>query len=317
MQQAVSLLKNADEIVLLPHTKADGDALGSCFALCAALRKLGKTAYVFPEEPPQARLGLIVREEYLCDKGYMPKTVVALDCGEIGLLGSREEAFSGRIDLSMDHHISNTNFARINVVDTLAAATGEIVFDLIKELGVTLDEYMVKCLYVSIASDTGCFSFSNVTAKTFRIGAELVSIHGNFAAINYDLFDSRTMNQMRAQEEVLKTLEFFRNNTIASIVISEEMRKKTGTTQDDTDFFSQVPRRIKGVEVGITYKEDVLGSWRVSLRTNGVVDASAVCKELGGGGHVRAAGAKFSGDLDSVKELVLSTVNRALDDVKR
>jgi phosphoesterase RecJ-like protein len=176
---------------------------------------------------------------------------------------------------------------------------------------------MAKCLYVAVASDTGCFKFSNVTAITHSIGAKLYEIHGNFYSVNYELFDCRTMDQIKAEREVLETLEFFRGNKIAVIAITNKMRERTNTTEEDTDYFAQIPRRIKGVEVGITLKENGEGSWRISLRTNGVVDASQVCETLGGGGHARAAGARMNGSFTEVKNKVIKVVQEALDSVEK
>lgn len=313
MERAVTLLLQRDKFVLLPHIKIDGDALGSCLALCEGLRFLGKEAYVFPGEPISSRYDMIKKEEYLCDESYRPETVVAIDCGEQSLLGERGALFDGRVDLVVDHHLSHKPFAKISVVDAASAATGEIVYFLLRKMGATVNRYMAKCLYVAIVSDTGCFRYSNTTAVTHRIGAELYDIHGNFFPVNYDLFECRSMDQIKAEREVLETLEFYEEGRVALIVITDKMREVTNTTEEDTDYLSQIPRRIRGVEVGITLKENSKeGGWRVSLRTNGIVDASQVCGGLGGGGHVRASGARLEGSLDEVKKKVLEAVTCAL-----
>lgn len=317
MEKAASLLKQRDKFVILPHIKPDGDTLGSCFALCEGLRLLGKEAYVFPEEPISSRYSMIVKEEYLYDESYTPQTVVAIDCGDKSLLGKRWELFDGQIDLVVDHHMSHKVFAKHSVVDAKFAAAGEMIYFLLQKTGVALNNYMAKCLYVAVASDTGCFKFSNVTAITHSIGAKLYEIHGNFYSVNYELFDCRTMDQIKAEREVLETLEFFRGNKIAVIAITNKMRERTNTTEEDTDYFAQIPRRIKGVEVGITLKENGEGSWRISLRTNGVVDASQVCETLGGGGHARAAGARMNGSFTEVKNKVIKVVQEALDSVEK
>lgn len=317
MDKAVSLLKERDNFVILPHINPDGDTLGSCFALCEGLRTMGKTAYIFPEEAISSRYDMIVKAEYLCDASFYPQTVIAVDCGDQSMLGKRGELYDGRVDLCVDHHLSHNAFAAHTVVDPKSSAAGELVFFILEKLGIPLSKAMAKSLYVSIVSDTGCFKFSNVTATTHMIGAKLLEVYGNFYAVNYELFDSRTMDQMRAESEVLGTLEFFRGNQIAAIVITDEMREKTNTSEEDTDYFSQLPRRIRGVEVGITYKENGQGSWRVSLRTNGVVNASSVCGTLGGGGHIRAAGARLEGSLSQVKEKVLAAVYDALDHIAK
>lgn len=312
MEKSAQLLKGVQRILLLPHEKPDGDALGSCFALSLALEKLGKQAYVLPEEQEiTGRYDMIRHCWRPMPEGFQPELVVALDCGEASMLAGREQRYP-TIHLSMDHHRSNTCFGQHNYVRESAAATGEIVYDLIRELGVELDEDMALCLYVALASDTGCFKFSNTTEKSFLVAAHLRRVYGSFDKVNYRLFTLRTKQEMEIEKYIMDTLEFREEGRIASIVITQEMRRATGAGDDDVGGFAQLPRSIEGVDVGVTFKETPEGSWRISMRSNELVDVSAVCRELGGGGHIRASGCQAEGTIEQAKELVLGTAARAL-----
>ncbi|MGI6031745.1 MAG: DHH family phosphoesterase [Eubacteriales bacterium] len=317
MEKSVQLLQGAQRILLLPHVKPDGDALGSCFALQRALTLLGKEVYIQLEEPElPARYAFLCEDFAKAPAEFAPQLVVALDCGERHMLESRGEEYPD-IHLSIDHHRSNTHFGGHNWVEESAAATGELIYDLIGALGVELDREMALCLYVALSSDTGCFKFSNTTEKSFLIGAHLRRVYGSFDKINYRLFTMRTPQEMAVERYIMQTLEFCEEGRIASIVITQEMRRATGAGDDDIGGFAQLPRSIQGVDVGVTFKEDEKGGWRISMRSNELVDVSAVCRRLGGGGHIRASGCQAQGTLEEVKALVLGEAARALHEVLR
>ncbi len=308
MEKIIEILKNSNNIAILPHVKPDGDALGSALALNLALKALGKTSFVEVEEegitPKYATIASSYEE---MPSGFVPELVVSVDVAERKMLGERGERYQN-IDVCIDHHPSNPAFGVVNLINVKAAATGEIIFDIVEKLGVEITEEMAKCLYVSITTDTGCFKFSNTTDRTFEIAAKLYKVYGNFSDINYEYFTVKKRSQIEAEKLVMNTLEFFADGKIATVTITHEMREQTGAMEDDTDYFAQIPRRIEGVEVGITYKECEKAGWRISMRSNQSVDVSAVCQTFGGGGHNRAAGASINKPLDEVKKEIITEV---------
>ncbi|MPM54714.1 Bifunctional oligoribonuclease and PAP phosphatase NrnA [bioreactor metagenome] len=310
MNQIIRTLKESDDFILLPHARIDGDALGSCLALARALRMLQKRVFIEFEEEIPRKFTFMLDEDFDVPPGFVPRVVAALDCGGSNMLGEREEKYKGKIDLAIDHHISHTEFAGYSLIVPTAAAACEIVYDIILALGLQIDKKMARDLFVGIISDTGCFKFSNTTPKTFRIGAHLTEIYGSFYKINFDLLDVKSIAQIKLEREVLETLEFNRNGQIASIIIDGHANKNG----EDTDMFPQIPRRIEGVLVGITYKEQEKNVWRISLRGSEAIDVSMVCALFGGGGHKRAAGATLTGSIKEVKERILAAVNSALDE---
>lgn len=314
MQHIAEQLQQAQRIVLLPHEKPDGDALGSCFALMAALQAMGKEVYVDIEEQDITPRYLFMAEGWQQPpEDFMPDLVAALDCGERKMLGARRGGKYTDIHVCIDHHRTGEGFGGLSHVDPSAAATGELVYDLIKLLGVALSKYMALCLYVALASDTGCFKFSNTTDRSFMMAADLWRVYGTFDAINYQLFTLRSKAQMELERYVMDTLEFRMGGKIASIAITQQMRKETGAGEDDIGAFAQVTRSIEGVEIGVTFKEQVDGSWRISMRGGPRVNVSAICKQLGGGGHVRASGCTAQGDLQQARDLVLGVAQQALE----
>lgn len=318
MKHIAQRLQQAQHIVLLPHEKPDGDALGSCFALMTALHAMGKEVYVDIEEQSiTPRYAFMTEEWSQPPENFVPDVVAALDCSERKMLGPRRGEKYPEIEVCIDHHRTGEGFGGLTHVDPSAAATGELVYDLLKLMGAKITKHIALCLYVALASDTGCFKFSNTTDKSFLMAADLWRVYGTFDVINYELFTLRSKAEMELQRYVMDTLEFRMDGKIASIAITQQMRRETGAGEDDIGAFAQLPRSIDGVEIGVTFKEQEDSSWRVSMRGSPRVDVSAICKQLGGGGHIRASGCRAQGTLQEAKELVLGVAQQALEALEK
>lgn len=314
MQHIAQRLQQAQRIVLLPHEKPDGDALGSCFALMTALRDMGKEVYVDIEEQSiTPRYAFLAEGWQQPPEEFEPEVVATVDCSERKMLGPRRAEKYSQVQVCIDHHLTGGGFGEISYVDPSAAAAGELIYDLLKLMGAEITKHIALCLYVSLASDTGCFKFSNTTDKSFLMAADLWRIYGTFDLINYQLFTLRSKAEMELQRYVMDTLEFRMDGKIASIAITQQMRKATGAGEDDIGAFAQLPRSIDGVDIGVTFKEQEDGSWRVSMRGSPRVDVSAICKQLGGGGHIRASGCRAQGTLQQAKDIVLGVAQQALE----
>lgn len=291
------LLLAGDGYLIVCHRNPDGDTTGSAAALCRGLRKAGKQAYVrdcaaFTPRQRELLAGLLTDKT----EGLLP---VFVDVAAPDMLCDEGRSLSAY--LVIDHHIANRVECERKLVEPEAAATGEIVFRLLSELGAELDTEIAKALYIAVSTDTGCFRFDNTTSETHRIAAELLRYDFGLGAVNRIYFEEKTPAAMRLQGELLAGLRMMYGDRIAAICISREIRDRLGITEDDLEDVSSLPRSIAGVEAGITLKElpDLTG-WKVSLRTSTAVDAAEVCAMFGGGGHARAAGCTLYGTADGV-----------------
>lgn len=299
-------LKNSDNIYILSHQNPDGDTMGSAFSLYYSLRQLGKNAKVLcTDEVPKKFENFKSGYENL---DFEPELIVSVDIAATQLLGVKLEQYKDKIDICIDHHRTNGIEATLKYVDINAAATCEIMYQLLVEMNINFTKQIADCVYTGMCTDTGCFKFSNVTSKTLRIAADLIDLGCDYAEINRLLFDTKTKGRLEMEKQVLENMEFYCDNKVALIVISQEMLKKTGIDSAEIDGISAMPRQVEGVEIGITMREREEGGYKVSLRTNEPIDASKICQKLGGGGHIRAAGCLINRELKEAKERLLEQI---------
>ncbi len=282
-----SFLKNHDNFTVITHAHPDGDTLGSGFGLCLALRAMGKKANVINEEElPRKFLFLdIPREE------FTEQTVISVDVADTSLMGKGVEAEYGkRVELCIDHHGSNRNFAKLSYVDASAAATAEIIVELVELLEIEMTKDIADRLYTGISTDTGCFRYANVTPKTHLLAAQLMGYGANAAKVNTLMFETKTRTYAALERLALDGMEFFFEGKCAMVTITREMFAQSGSDENECDGIAALSRQIEGVTVGITLRERHDGTFKASIRTHDPVDASAICATLGGGGHRNAAG---------------------------
>ncbi len=311
LEQACARLREQDDILILTHQNPDGDTLGSAFALYYALRALGKRVrvecsdefprkyrFMFPDYQPEA---------------FEERFVVAADIADTQLFGKKLERYSGAVDLCIDHHPSNTFYAAQTYLVADAAATAEAICDVIDGLGVTLDLPVATCIYTGLSTDTGCFRFSNTTAKTLSTASRMVALGVDNAEINLQMFSHKTQSRIAIEREVYNTMEYHFDNRCAVIWMTRAMLEQAGADDAELEGVSAIPTQIEGVEVGVTLREKE-GGYKVSLRTSRYINASEICARLGGGGHARAAGCFLAATLEEAKHQVLVLVKQAFDE---
>ncbi len=312
LKQTASYLKKHDNYIILTHASPDGDTLGSAYALYYALNKIGKAACVLCSDVIPLKYNYFARKT---DHVSMENaTVVAVDVADERLLGALQEEFGGKINLCIDHHISNTKYAENLYLDDNAGATAECIFELIGKMKVNINNVTAKALYTGLATDTGCFKYSNVTARTHLIAAELYKYDIDAAEINRIMFDTKSKKLIELEKMVLDTAEYHFDDKCILLTVTAEMQEKTGCSGTDLEGIAVISRSVEGVLAGVTLKQIDEEEFKVSLRTFPPLNASAICKTLGGGGHVGAAGASVKGDLQEVKEKVLAAVKAALEE---
>lgn len=310
---AVQRLRGADDILILCHKNPDGDTIGGAGALSLALQALGKRVAVLCSDPiPQMYSYMNIP---LFDAGFEPAFVVAVDVASIQLFGERNNIrkYVEHANLCIDHHASNSGYAYETLLDAEAAAACELLTDLIEDMGVPLTPEIAACLYTGLSTDTGCFRFTNTTARTHVVAARLIEAGANIEQLNERLFECRSHARIQADRLALESLEFFYEDRCALICLTWDQIEATGVAGAELEDLTSLPRSIEGVEVGLTLRQQKDGSFKISVRTSGSVNACNIARRLGGGGHARAAGCEISGNPDNAKHAILEEVKKELD----
>ena len=307
VSRAAAVLQAADQFMILTHRRPDGDTLGSASALCAALRKAGKTAYVARNDGVTKRYAEMVGA-YAPPEDYAPACVVTVDCAEYSMIPPEMQRYAAHIDLVIDHHRSDTGFGAENLVIGESASCAEIVCAVIEEMGIALDREIATGIYIGASTDTGCFKYSNTTSNTHVVAAKCLDAGVDGGEINRALFETKSRARYEIERMLFSTMEFYHDGAVAVALIPLEDRLRTGADWDDLDSIAAVPRQIEGVEVGLTFTELENGDTKVSVRTTKEVDSSAICTLVGGGGHLRAGGATLHcGAQEAIQRLLDAT----------
>lgn len=308
--EALARLYKAENILLLCHKNPDGDTIGSSAALYHALKRLGKTVAVLCADPIPPRYDYMQIGRF--DGSFEPAYVVAVDVAGIQLFGDAVREYAGRVDLCIDHHPSNGGYADALLLDGSAAATAELMYDVLGAMGAEIDPLVAECLYTGVATDTGCFKFANTTARTHAVAAKLIEAGADVARLNSILFENKSRSRLAVEKLALENLEYFFDGRCALTHLMKEEIAATGAEPDDLEGVTGIPRAIEGVEVGITLRQQPAGSYKISVRTVLGTDASAIAAHLGGGGHKQAAGCELLGSLENAKAAVLAEVEKVL-----
>lgn len=312
LRQTAGFLKKHDNYIILTHASPDGDTLGSAYALYYGLNELGKTACVIcPDVIPEKYSYFAGKTDHVSRENA---TVVAVDVADKRLLGALQEEWGDIVDLNIDHHVSNVRFAKNLYLDSDAAATAECMYELLSFMKININNVTAKALYTGIVTDTGCFKYSNVTAKTHIIAAQLHEFDINAPEINRIMFDTKSRKLLELERMVLDASEFHFDGKCILLPVSAEMQEKTGCCGTELEGIAVISRSVEGVVAGVTLKQIDSMEYKVSLRTYPPLDASAICKRLGGGGHKGAAGATVCGSFEEVKKAVLDSVKEAMEE---
>ncbi len=312
-KDTVKFLKKHNNYVILTHASPDGDTLGAGYALYYGLKQLGKTAEVICPEVIPSKYGY-----FLCETDHINRenaVVVAVDVADKRLLGALEQEFGELVDLCIDHHVSNVRYAKALYLDADAAATCEIIYELLCALKVKFNDTIAKALYTGISTDTGCFKYSCVTAKTHIIAAKLYDYNIEADVINKIMFDTKSKKLLTLERMVLDTAEYHFDDKCMMITITADMQNQTGCSGTDLEGLTSISRCVEGVLAGVTIKQTGDNTYKASLRTYAPLNASQICKTLGGGGHKNAAGASICGDLDEVKSKILSAIKQHMEEI--
>jgi phosphoesterase RecJ-like protein len=293
-------------IVITSHMRPDGDSIGSSLALAWALRELGIDARVVHRDPPTPQLAEFPGTGDIEVAGAIPQgtdAVVVLECGDLARTGL--SGFDGLPLINIDHHPGNTGYGDVHWFDGTAAALGEVVYDIIAELGVPLTTQMATQLFVAVVTDTGSFKYPGVSPRTFSICARLLEAGADPVSTARKLYDSHSLGRLRLQGALLQTLEVELNGRVALMTLTDAMLDASGSAPDETDGLINLPLTVRAIQAAVCFKQADDGHWRVSLRSKGAIDVGRVARGFGGGGHRNAAGCTLQGPLERVREQIV------------
>lgn len=296
-------LSERDDFCILTHRKPDGDTAGSAAALCLGLRKLGKRAWLL-ENPELTSKFMFLHEGLTKAAPQEGDTLVCVDVASPSMLPKAFEPYRENIALRIDHHGTATSFTPLELVEPQAAACAEIIYDILEEMGVELDEAIAQALYVGTSTDTGCFRFANTTAHSFRVAAACAAAGAPIFQINLEMFETNSLARLRIQGWMAENSRFLDGGKLVICAIPKAVEERLGVTEDDMDNISGFPRTIAGVKMAATLRENKEDGVKMSIRAVPGYDAAAVCAKFGGGGHKGAAGASIALPLEEAAKEV-------------
>lgn len=306
---AAGYLEALDNVLLLTHVRPDGDTIGSAAALCRALRDCGQTAYLLPNPEITATYAPYAAP-YWAPEGWQAEHIVSVDIADASLLPENAQSYRDRIELAIDHHPSQTFFARNTCLEADSAACGEIVYAIIQHL-TALTADIALPLYVAVSTDCGGFQYGNTTARTHRIAAALMDVV-DVAAVNKTLFRTKSRVRLAMESRMVADMKLFDHQRVVVMEIPLSLRQEMQATDADIEELSALPSLVEGTDCGVTLRELRPGTVKVSVRTGPRVDACALCRILGGGGHHAASGATVEGTLDEARMAVLAAYRKVI-----
>ena len=306
VSETAALLRTFDNVLILTHVRPDGDTVGCAAALCAGLRALGKTAYLLPN-PELTNTTTPYFAPYAAPEDFMPEKVVSTDIATVGLFPENAKPYIGRIDLAIDHHPSYESFGKANIVRPEAAACGELMYDILASLGPITSEIALP-LYVAVSTDTGCFAYNNTSAQTHAVAAALMRTGIDFKTVNKVFFRTKTRKRMQLEGAMLDTMEFFDRDRVAVLSVPISLMERVQATESDAEDLSALGGQIEGVDCAVTMRELRPDVWKMSVRTGTRINATNVCKILGGGGHAAAAGCTVEASWPEAKRQILAAI---------
>ena len=300
------LLKAAKKLVIVSHVSPDGDTLGSSLALMHALRMLGKDVIMNVDDDISTVYsflpGIAEYRRFAPDESVDADLLVIIDASSADRAGNAMEVVKSPAVLNIDHHKTNTRFADYLYLDSDAAATAEIIYSLLLEMGIKLTRDIATCIYEGIYTDTGSFKYSNTTSNTLKTAADLLNYGVNPSLIS-DNMELKSRSQVEMLRKVLETLTFLKDGKIAYIEIPLELYDHNV----ETDAFISYPRYVEGVEIALLFKQVEENLTRVSFRSK-EIDVAKIALSFGGGGHKKAAGCSIYAPLKEAEKVVLDVI---------
>lgn len=314
IRATLKAIEQGRRFLVAAHQGPDGDALASTLALTNALRELGKEVVAYNADGVPEPFAFLPGADAVTSSldDFEPFDVgFVLDSGELRRAGEHLRQRC-KVLVNIDHHPHSEHFGEIHFVDETASATGALIYRLLQAGGIEISAEVALCIYTAVLSDTGSFRYSNADPEAFRIAAEMVARGVSPWDVASSLYESQGAERLRLLAKALATMTVSTCGRYASVSVTDDMYRETGTGAEHTDGFVNYPRSVRGVEVAIFFRQVAPAAFKVGFRSKGKVDVGALSRELGGGGHHNAAGAVVEGTLDEVRSSVFSRVDALL-----
>lgn len=311
IEKARTVLQNAQQVTILSHERPDGDAVGSLLALTLSLESAGKeVSPVLLEGVPSRFRFLPGADKVITKIPDNPEVLILVDAGDLQRTGYPVEELPRQPDINIDHHPTNTGFARINIVNHKASATTEILYDVIPQLGLEIDADVAANLLAGLLTDTIGFRTDNVTSRTLEIASALVGLGAPMAEIYARTLNQRTFVSAQYWGKGLSRLE--REDGILWTSLTIEDRKAVGYPGSDDADLVNLLATIEGIQVVLIFIEQTGGKVKVSWRSRLGVNVAEIATSFGGGGHEQAAGATIEGELAEIQQRVLAVTRESI-----
>lgn len=313
---AIKRIEAAQRILIIAHANPDGDAIGSTLALGLGLRQLGKDVVMFNEDPLPHSLRFLPHVNELTRKSPTAADIdlaIMVDCSQPHRAGKSFEQLAPQVPLMIiDHHAINSAASEGNCIDIAAAATGHVVYEILKRMSVKITPEIAALVYTTVVMDTGFFRYSNTTPSVFELAAELVRLGASPSEISQAATENCPVAQVRLLPLVLETMTLEFGGQCATLVLTRQMLEEAVATSDMAENFIDYARSIEGVEVAVLFRERDPGVYKLSFRSKKRINVAEVAARFGGGGHVHAAGCTIEKNLPEVKTLILAAIESVL-----
>ena len=310
IKETADWLAERNNFLVLTHLRPDGDTLGSAAGLCQGLTEMGKIARMLPNpETTETYAGFMM--PYLAGAGFWYDHVISIDTAGENQFQINGTAFSGGVDLCIDHHVSNTGYAKNTCVDSGRASCGEVIYEILMTLSGSISAKTAKLLYIAVSTDTGCFCYGNTNALTLDTAARLVEAGAPNALLNKKLFRTKSKARLQLEAEIISAMEYYFDGAVGVAFLTQAMRERSGAREEDTEDIASMPGQVEGVRAGITLRELAPDQTKISVRTtagSGGMDANIICQQLGGGGHPLAAGCTVEADVQTARDQILKVI---------
>ena len=315
IELGIEKILKSENIYIVSHVQPDGDNIGSCISLALALKKIKKEVFIIKvDETPSDFLflpGVDLIKDY--EDGNEIDLLIAVDSSDADRLGKNKKLIdSAKEVINIDHHISNTNFGDINIIDSNASATGELIYKIIKELKIDIDKDIATCIYAAISTDTGSFMYDNTTAETHEIASDLIKYGADKENININIYQNRSLARTQLFIKSLNSLDMYFDNQVAIIKVTHEMLKETGTTMEDTEGIISFVRDIGTVEIAVLMKEVNADLTKISMRSKRYIDVAKLTSVFNGGGHKKAAGCAIGKPISEADKFLLVEIEKVI-----
>lgn len=318
LDEALAFIKANASFLVVSHVQPDGDAISSTAVVSWLLERMGKKAVLVNESELPSRLSYLYHFDQIVSLKQQKleasfDAVIAVDCADNRRIGEVSSLFPEGCELlNIDHHPTNNRFGTVNVIRPDAAATAEILFDLIERAGLTPDLDCATAIYTGLLTDTGGFRYSNTSPRVMEIAARLLAIGVSGSKLADHLLEKMTIAKLKLLQLSLARLTFSDDLKIGWVHIGKNDIADCGAVPEDLEGIVNYALNVDGVEVGILFKETSDGAVKASLRSAGKADVAAIAQAFGGGGHVRASGCRLDGPMEEAVKSLVETVRKAL-----